>query len=213
MMAEYEIETIILDYGMVLGGDGPNVSDIARITGADASLVAKAWEALVPKFQTGKLDENIFWSEFEGITKRKIDLQQGSPWLAGYRESGARFPQSWILVKHLWLAGMKTGILSNTIPPAAKYNRQAGNFFDFSPECVTLSCEVGAKKGDGRQIYDIAAEKTHTNIERCLFVDDKQAYVDEARQAGMKSIQFRYAAKMYPYTQLLYDLQKFIPDI
>ncbi len=204
-----KIEAVLLDYGMVIGGNGPDQKDLAKILGIDVSLVEKAWDDIVPKFQIGAINEETFWLEFEKITGYRVDLRRSSPWLNGYRESGGRFEQSRWLVESLNDCVSRVGVLSNTIPPAAEYNRQAGNFSDFGiGTYITLSCEVGTKKPN-QDIFEIAARKVGVPINKCLFVDDSQNYVSAARSAGMQAIQFKYdALQAWPYMPLVKKLER-----
>lgn len=55
---------------------------------------------------------------------------------------------------------------------------------------VVSSARVGVAKPD-REIYEIAAERAETDIERCLFVDDRLENIDAAVALGMTGVHYR----------------------
>jgi putative hydrolase of the HAD superfamily len=57
------------------------------------------------------------------------------------------------------------------------------------------SCFVGARKPD-RAIYRIALDVTQSEPGKCLFIDDRAANLETARQMGMHTIQFRDGAQL-----------------
>ncbi|MFJ4244925.1 HAD family hydrolase [Streptomyces iakyrus] len=55
---------------------------------------------------------------------------------------------------------------------------------------VVSSARVGVAKPD-RQIYEIAAERAETAVERCLFVDDRLENIEAAVALGMTGVHYR----------------------
>ncbi|MFF7871198.1 HAD family hydrolase [Streptomyces qaidamensis] len=55
---------------------------------------------------------------------------------------------------------------------------------------VVSSARVGVAKPD-REIYEIAAERAGTAIERCLFVDDRLENIEAAVALGMTGVHYR----------------------
>lgn len=55
---------------------------------------------------------------------------------------------------------------------------------------IILSYKVGVTKPDKR-IYLAAAERLGVGMEECLLIDDRQINVDGAREAGMRSMQYK----------------------
>ncbi|MGW6647408.1 HAD family hydrolase [Streptomyces iakyrus] len=55
---------------------------------------------------------------------------------------------------------------------------------------VVSSARVGVAKPD-REIYEIAAERAETAIERCLFVDDRLENIEAAVALGMTGVHYR----------------------
>ncbi|MEU2542704.1 HAD family hydrolase [Streptomyces iakyrus] len=55
---------------------------------------------------------------------------------------------------------------------------------------VVSSARVGVAKPD-RQIFEIAAERAETAVERCLFVDDRLENIEAAVALGMTGVHYR----------------------
>ncbi|MFF9219647.1 HAD family hydrolase [Streptomyces viridosporus] len=55
---------------------------------------------------------------------------------------------------------------------------------------VVSSARVGVVKPD-REIYEIAAEQAETDIERCLFIDDRLENIEAAVELGMTGVHYR----------------------
>ncbi|MEU0164187.1 HAD-IA family hydrolase [Streptomyces iakyrus] len=55
---------------------------------------------------------------------------------------------------------------------------------------VVSSARVGVAKPD-REIYEIAAERAETAVERCLFVDDRLENIEAAVALGMTGLHYR----------------------
>jgi putative hydrolase of the HAD superfamily len=55
---------------------------------------------------------------------------------------------------------------------------------------VVSSARVGVAKPD-REIYEIAAERAETAVERCLFVDDRLENIEAAVALGMAGLHYR----------------------
>jgi putative hydrolase of the HAD superfamily len=88
------------------------------------------------------------------------------------------------LAGRLRASGYKTALLSNTEAPAMEFFLELRyEMFD----APILSCAEGACKPE-KEIYEIAARKLTTAAGRCVLIDDKPAFVDGARSAGMKGI-------------------------
>ncbi|WP_306459789.1 HAD-IA family hydrolase [Streptomyces sp. Ag109_G2-15] len=55
---------------------------------------------------------------------------------------------------------------------------------------VVNTARIGVAKPDPR-VYSIAAERVGAAAERCLFIDDTEANVTAAREAGMAALHYR----------------------
>ena len=82
--------------------------------------------------------------------------------------------------------GGKTALLTNTEPPVMRFwHKQGYDMFD----ALVFSCGEGVFKPE-REIYEIAATRLRTPIERCVLIDDRQDFVDGAIAAGMGTIRY-----------------------
>jgi epoxide hydrolase-like predicted phosphatase len=81
----------------------------------------------------------------------------------------------------------KTGILSNSFV-GAREREQAYGFEDMC-DVVVYSHEEGWMKPDPR-IYRVVCERLDVSPRDVVFLDDRQACVDGARQVGMTAIRF-----------------------
>ena len=82
----------------------------------------------------------------------------------------------------------KIGLLSDIDPLHWAYCRKNFPFLSLF-EKPGLSFEIGALKPDPR-CYTAAAKNTDTQIEHCLFIDDRAINVHGAQEAGMQAVQF-----------------------
>lgn len=95
----------------------------------------------------------------------------------------------------------KLAILSNA----------SGNFMDrlFLPhqaelfDEVVLSCDVGMIKPQ-REMYELTAEKLGTEIQECVFVDDREGACSAARALGMPAVWYQ------GFTQFKTDLEQIL---
>jgi putative hydrolase of the HAD superfamily len=82
----------------------------------------------------------------------------------------------------------QTGVISNTGRSMFERlfsNDEISEYFD----TVVLSYKEKIAKPDTR-IYQIAAKRLGVRPEECIFVDDKQVYLDAAEKVGMKGVLF-----------------------
>jgi HAD superfamily hydrolase (TIGR01509 family) len=65
-----------------------------------------------------------------------------------------------------------------------------------------LSCEVGEAKPEPA-IFVLAAERLQVRAQQCLFVDDREANIAGAQQAGMQTLHFASAGSLGELKQRL----------
>jgi putative hydrolase of the HAD superfamily len=83
----------------------------------------------------------------------------------------------------------RTGILSNSFVGAREREQAAYGFEDLVDEIV-YSHEVGIGKPDVR-VYALACDRLDVHPTETIFLDDSQACVAGAREAGIQAIQYR----------------------
>ncbi len=84
-------------------------------------------------------------------------------------------------------------LISDTIAPHAKINKRRGLFDIFDD--VILSNEVKLTK-DSEKIFQLALKKNKLKPQECIFIDDVQEFVNNAKGLGIKAICFRDFAKL-----------------
>lgn len=95
----------------------------------------------------------------------------------------------------------KTAMLSNI--PAGSINRRFSyeelqRYFD----AVVVSGEIGFAKPEV-EAYEITADRLHVGPQECVFVDDRERYIEGAREAGMQTILYRSYAQFRADLELL----------
>jgi HAD superfamily hydrolase (TIGR01509 family) len=72
-------------------------------------------------------------------------------------------------------------------------------------DVVVVSGEVGFAKPD-REIYHHTADLLEVEPAECVFIDDRQAYVSGAEQAGMQAILYQ------DFEQMKTELEKILAN-
>lgn len=179
------IEAVIFDWGGVLA-DNPAPQLMAYCAEAlevPVETYTTVHDRHSEPFQKGQIAESVFWQRVCSELDRPLP-RVASLW--GQALGTILTPREAVfgLVGRLRDAGLKAAILSNAEAPAVELSRQARyRIFDV----VVLSCVVGMAKPE-REIYETTAAKLGAPPQRCVFIDDKQAFVDGAAAVGMKGI-------------------------
>jgi epoxide hydrolase-like predicted phosphatase len=179
------IEAIVFDWGGVLIDDpAPGLMDhCAKALGVGVDAYVAAHKRHGEFFQKGKISEGVFWQRVCGDLDRP-EPEVASLWGEAFRAVYSPRKAVFDLVRQLQETGYKTAVLSNTEVAAMEFFGELGyDMFD----ALVFSCAEGTFKPE-RRIYVIAARKLGVDPERCVFVDDKQVYVDGAVDAGMKGV-------------------------
>jgi epoxide hydrolase-like predicted phosphatase len=83
----------------------------------------------------------------------------------------------------------RLGVLSNADRSLVGRLRDAHGIYDLFDD-VVCSADVGMAKPEQR-IYALAAQRLGLHARECVFVDDLEANVAAAREAGMSAVHFR----------------------
>jgi epoxide hydrolase-like predicted phosphatase len=194
-----KIRAIIFDWGGVLIEDpAPGlVKYCAKALGVGEDEYKRAYNICMDDFQTGRVTEQQFWanmtsrlnarlgktSERSRAPMPKVDSLWGDAFAAVYVPRTDLFT----MAIQLRAQGCKIALLSNTEKPAVEFFReQKYDAFD----AAVFSCVEGTKKPE-RKIYEITLDRLGTSAGQTLFIDDRQDYIDGARQAGIKTILFK----------------------
>ncbi len=194
-----KIQAIIFDWGGVLAEDpAPGlVSYCANALGVSVKQYVTAFNIYLNDFQTGRVTEQQFWMNMtthlnaclgEAGRRSRVPMPKAnSLWSDAFGAAYRPRQELFSLVRQLRKAGCKTALLSNTEKPAVEFfNRQNYNIFDV----IVFSCLEGIKKPQ-KEIYELTLDRLGTSAEKTLFIDDRQDYIDGAKQAGLATILFK----------------------
>ena len=144
-------------------------------------LHEKYWKEIAKGTMTTKQFTNIIKDKF-GIN---VDIM--SKWEEAYLE-GRLVNRELIEVIEKLRKGYKLATVTNVDDATADYNREKGVYSHF--DIAILSCEVGVIKPQ-REIFELALQKLNLTAEECIFIDDREEYVEVARNMEFHTIQFR----------------------
>lgn len=193
------IKAIIFDYGGVIIDDLDEIliQDIADKFQMPYIKALDIISKLVKPYQRGSISDEEFWKMFSEKSGKKLSIGYESLWTDKY--AATITDQRVIdLVKKLKNMGYVVALLSNTIPPHARFNQKHGSYDLFDP--IVLSIKTGARKPE-EKIYQIMLKQLNLSPEECVFIDDKKEYVEGASRIGI------YGLKFDSYEKLISDLK------
>ncbi len=191
------LRAVIFDYGMVLTGE-PNAKAhdaMVRITGLPFDQFEAVYWADRHAYDEGKLSGLQFWQNLVRDAKLNLDadaIDELNGWDARMwtTQNPAMLAWQFELKQH----GIRTAILSNMGDTVlASIQRE----FDWLSRFDVLiwSFEHKMAKPDAA-IYRLTLDKLGTRPEETLFIDDKRANIDAARDLGLLAIQFSTVEKL-----------------
>lgn len=194
---EDPVKVVIFDIGgvVVQGGRTPT-QEIAEFFGVEPEKIDLNMVDLIPMVQTGLMAEaDMFVSLAERIGK-SLPANTEDLLAKGvvYREPGEGVVELTQLFKK---EGYTLVALSDTVPSQAEIRRQYGIYDLF--DIVALSPETGVtkqgysrvnKEDDPTIAFKIAALRAGMSPSACIFIDDKEKYVETAKQAGMRGVRY-----------------------
>ncbi len=183
-----KIESVIFDWGGVLIDDPrPGLLRYcANAFGISQEDYTPVHDSFLGDFGKGLISEEEFW---RGISRKlgKPAPKAPSLWYEAFRSICVPRPEVFSLASSLHEKGCKTALLSNTERPAVEFFHEFKyDMFD----ALVFSCEQGVAKPE-RRIYEIALEKLGLEAPQCVFIDDRQEYIEGAKQAGLHAILFK----------------------
>jgi epoxide hydrolase-like predicted phosphatase len=194
-----KIRGVIFDWGGVLAEDpAPGlVRYCAKALGVSEAEYKRAYNLYMGDFQTGRMTEQQFWANITGQLNARLGEagrrsrvpmpKANSLWGEAFAAVYVPRKDMFSLADQLHKAGCKTAILSNTEKPVVEFfPKQTYDAFDV----VVLSCLEGISKPQ-REIYEITLARLGTPAKQTLFIDDRQDYIDGAKQAGLQTILFK----------------------
>ncbi len=183
------MDAVIFDVGGVIMHSDP--ADYDAI-GTGIGLASGAlWAAIhdIPEYQASRTGE-ISNAEFREAILRRLATVVGGPDAeaaivqveALYQDSDPVRPVMREMLQAL-RGRVKLGLLSNA-PRGSTAKAQASGLAAMF-DATVFTGDAGVAKPDPRA-YRLIAQLLHVAPERCLYVDDVAAYVDAAKQLGMR---------------------------
>jgi epoxide hydrolase-like predicted phosphatase len=180
---------LILDYGGVLTSSPfASFEAFCAVEGLAPTAVRDRFRddpearALLAGIETGKLTAAEFEPAFAALLEVESErLLQ--------RMFGGMAPDAAMIdgVRTIRRAGVRIGLLSNSVGDAAVYDRALlAELFDG----WVISSEVGLRKPDPA-IYELAAEQIGLPPRACVYVDDLPGNLKPARALGMATVLHR----------------------
>jgi putative hydrolase of the HAD superfamily len=183
---------VILDYGEVLCLQ-PKTEALQRMAVVFGLEPERFFDVYIPSrgpYDHGLVTEEEYWTSFGeglGTSLDSLTISKLRSWDTEMWSEVSPEMTDW--VARLAAAGMTTALLSNMQHDMAAYARKNfGWLRHFRHEI--LSCEVGLIKPDPA-IFHLSIKRMGVRPEEILFVDDREANVNAARETGIVAVQFR----------------------
>jgi len=182
------IESVIFDWGGVLIDDpAPGLMKYcAKALGVTKEDYIRAHNKFAADFQKGLIGEDTFWERIcskLGVSKPKVPTLWADAFKAVYVPREDMFS----LAARLRKKGYRTALLSNTEAAAMQYfHLLQYDMFDV----LVFSCAEGTRKPE-RKIYKLTVQKLGSQPRQSVLIDDKQEYINGAKEAGLNTILFR----------------------
>ncbi len=190
------IKAVIFDMGGVLVGREWQViyKKIAKELKTSEENVREISEPLLKEWNIGKINEEAFWKEFENKIGKRVDHKFTKDlWFRSYQDYTKDINGSWEILTELKNRGIRLVLISNTIPPHVQAHIEVGRIDRLKKigfKIFLWSCEVGVLKPNLR-IYEIVLKKLNLLAKACVFVDDKVANSEAAKELGIYGIHFQ----------------------
>jgi putative hydrolase of the HAD superfamily len=191
------IRAVILDYGEVLCLR-PKTEALQRMATLFGMEPERFFGEYIPSrgpYDHGLVTETEYWTSFGekyGVRADAAMVAQLRSWDTEMWSEVSPEMTQWL--ERLAEAGMVTALLSNMQHDMAAYARKNFAWLKLMRHEI-LSCEVGLIKPDPA-IFQLSIERVGVKPEEILFVDDREANVASAREAGIVAVRFQGVAEL-----------------
>lgn len=183
------IKTLIFDLGGVYFTDGTKntpgkFQQLFDISCARTNKVLNG--PLGMRYRMGLISEKMFWREAQTIFGTNLDFRRlRDLWLSGYIPIDGTVD----LIKNLKSNGYEVLYLSDNIEERIAYLDDKYRFRQYFHSGV-YSYEANMVKPD-IGIYRLVLGCTKKRPSECIFIDDKDEFLEPARTLGMNVVQFQ----------------------
>ncbi len=188
------MEAIVFDWGGVLHEYRIEawLEGIAQDSGVELEELEKVEVEQRKRADYGELEAVEYMEKV--LQKMDIDAD-AEELLENLYENHVSFNEGvWEIAQGLKDQGYKLILLSNNNEGCRKYMDKPEGFEDLFDK-VVLSYEKGVKKPDFR-FYQMALEGLDVSSDECVYIDDREAYLEAARQLGFKTLKFESAEQL-----------------
>ena len=186
------VDAVIFDYGEVLCLSQPaeTLNDIRSVSGlGEESFKQHYWGQRDP-YDGGRFSGERYWQAIAQAAGVPLTDEQIEKLIALDIASWSVLnPVMLDWARRLQESGVKTAILSNMQPDLLRHMQSQFEWLDGFTH-LTFSCALGMLK-PAPEIYRECLAGLNAAPGRTLFIDDRQANVAGARQAGMRAILFQ----------------------
>jgi putative hydrolase of the HAD superfamily len=188
-----DIQAVLFDWGGVLIDNpaSPLMDYCAGALGVPVEEYKRVHNRRGDAFQRGQIPEDLFWQQVCADLDRPLP-RVPSLWGQAFRAVYSPRKEVFALAARLHGRGYRIALLSNTEAPAM------GFFLELRYEMFDVpifSCAEGVCKPE-KEIYEISARKLAAPPGACVLIDDKPAFVEGARSAGMRGIVYESLAQV-----------------
>jgi putative hydrolase of the HAD superfamily len=184
-------KSVIFDYGMVLcrAPEPHAIAEMCKVFSVDGPTFWQIYDRDRLLYDRGGMSSEEYWHKFAGHASAKIDEKQ-LQWLREFDVEMFSVMDDGLLqwAADLRSAGYKTAILSNLNKEFTAHLRAKCDWikrFDLQ----VFSSEVGLTKPDP-EIYRHTLRALQTDASETIFVDDRTANVETAREIGITAVKY-----------------------
>lgn len=178
------IRAVVFDWGGVLIDDPAPaiVTECSKVLGVSEDSFVAARDLYLPEFDTGSITEKEFWDKVCG----ELDVPPPTPatlWGDVFQQVYSPRADVFGWASKLYENDYVVGLLSNTEEPNMNvFVAQNYPMFTFT----MFSCAEGVRKPE-QEIFKRAESNAGVPAASILYLDDKEEYVEAAREAGLES--------------------------
>lgn len=183
--------TLIFDLGnVVLTNDWHYVcpekdEEFSNYFGISNDDMERGWNSFWPKFRTGEISEDEFWTGFlKTAGAKKIDVGRAKEIWRKYQKP----VENMLNLLEKLKQNYRLAALTTVGREALDFKREKWKLDNYF-EVIVSSGYSGLIKPDIR-IYELVVKKLDVDPNQCLFIDDKEINLPPANKIGMRTILF-----------------------